>query len=330
MIAADNGEEGRPAEKPVDPDMPQTCVQMQRIDHTHIIDDRNILFYMHGKKIYHNQLPHRCAGLKIAGTFMYRTSLNSLCNVDIITVLRQSGGGFSPGPSCGLGMFKPVTARRGGTAKGQKSRSGSRERGRRNRIVGLDAGLDNRAPIWSDSGMNNKTSDDQESTVLITGANRGIGFEFVRQYAAKGWYVIATARNPEGAQDLKALAEEYPRVTIEELDVSDLESIDALAERLSGQAIDLLVNNAGFFGEFGDQAFGGLELGQFDQFMRTNARGPLKMSEAFLPHLKAGRQKKISCLDHIAGPVLSGWTAVACPGCIFINRARPAFEHDHA
>jgi len=110
VIAADNGEEGRPVEKPVDPDMPQTCVQMQRIDHTHIIDDRNILFYMHGKKIYHNQLPHRCAGLKIAGTFMYRTSLNSLCNVDIITVLRQSGGGFSPGPSCGLGMFRPVTA----------------------------------------------------------------------------------------------------------------------------------------------------------------------------------------------------------------------------
>jgi len=172
--------------------------------------------------------------------------------------------------------------------------------------------------------MNNQTSDDQEGTVLITGANRGIGFEFVRQYAAKGWYVIATARNPEGAQDLKALAEEYPRVTIEELDVSDLESIDALAERLAGQAIDLLVNNAGFFGEFGDQAFGGLELGQFDQFMRTNARGPLKMSEAFLPHLKAGLQKKIVSITSQAGSF--GLDSGGLPGMYFYKSSKAALN----
>jgi len=161
--------------------------------------------------------------------------------------------------------------------------------------------LDNRARVWCDSDMSDWTSNDRKSTVLITGANRGIGFEFARQYAVRGWYVIATARNPGSAQDLVALAEEYPRITIEQLDVGNLESIDALAEKLSGQAIDLLVNNAGLFGEFGDQAFGGLELEKFDEFMRTNARGPLKMSEAFLPHLKAGQQKKIVAITSQAG-----------------------------
>jgi len=108
--AEDAPEQDQSAENPAGPGMPQRCVHMRRIDHTRIIDDSNILFYMHGPAIFHNQLPHRCAGLKIAGTFMYRTSLTSLCNVDLITVLRQFGGGFSPGPSCGLGMFKPITA----------------------------------------------------------------------------------------------------------------------------------------------------------------------------------------------------------------------------
>jgi NAD(P)-dependent dehydrogenase (short-subunit alcohol dehydrogenase family) len=140
-----------------------------------------------------------------------------------------------------------------------------------------------------------------DKTVLITGANRGIGFEFVKQYAAKDWYVIAGARTPEAAAELKALTEEYPKVTIEKLDVSDLASIDALAKRLEGQPIDVLINNAGFFGEFGNQAFGAIDFEQFDLFMRTNARGPLKMSEAFVPHLKAGKQKKILAITSQAG-----------------------------
>ena len=139
------------------------------------------------------------------------------------------------------------------------------------------------------------------NTVLITGANRGIGFEFAKQYAEKGWQVIAAVRNPDGAHDLHALAGEYPEVAIEQLDVSDPDSVDRLAEKLSGQAIDLIINNAGIFGEFGDQMFGGLKFGLFDTFMRTNALGPLKMSEAFLPHVKASRQKKIVSITSQAG-----------------------------
>ena len=140
-----------------------------------------------------------------------------------------------------------------------------------------------------------------QNTVLITGANRGIGFEFAKQYAEKDWRVLATARNPDGADDLHALAGEYTGVVIEQLDVSDPDSVDRLAEKLSGQAIDLLVNNAGIFGEFGDQMFGRLKFDLFDTFMRTNALGPLKMCEAFLPHVKASRQKKMVSITSQAG-----------------------------
>ena len=136
---------------------------------------------------------------------------------------------------------------------------------------------------------------------MISGANRGIGFEFAKQYAAKGWRVLAGARNPEGASDLHALSEEYPAVSIEQLDVSDPDSIDRLAGKLSGQAIDLIVNNAGIFGEFGDQMFGGLKIDLFDTFMRTNALGPLKMCEAFLPHVVSSQQKKMVSITSQAG-----------------------------
>ena len=146
--------------------------------------------------------------------------------------------------------------------------------------------------------MNN---DGEQNTVLITGANRGIGFEFAKQYAEKGWRVLAGARDPDGAGDLHALSEEYPAVSIEQLDVSDPDSIDRLAGKLSGQAIDLIVNNAGIFGEFGDQMFGDLKIDLFDTFMRTNALGPLKMCEAFLPHVASSQQKKMVSITSQAG-----------------------------
>ena len=77
-------------------------------------------------------------------------------------------------------------------------------------------------------------------TVLITGANRGIGREFARQYAADGWTVVATARRPEEAEKLHQLgAEVLP------LDASDPASIDSLAARLKGRPLDLLIANAG-------------------------------------------------------------------------------------
>ena len=86
----------------------EQCVRLSSIDSTRVVDDQNILFYMKNGDVYRNELPRRCPGLAVEDTFMYRTSLNQLCNVDIITVLRSMGFGFQPGISCGLGMFERI------------------------------------------------------------------------------------------------------------------------------------------------------------------------------------------------------------------------------
>ena len=91
-----------------DTDAAERCISLSRIDNTRILDNSNILFYMRRDKIYLNNLPHRCPGLKSAGTYMYRSSIDRLCNVDFITVLHSSGGGYSPGAGCGLGLFFPI------------------------------------------------------------------------------------------------------------------------------------------------------------------------------------------------------------------------------
>jgi NAD(P)-dependent dehydrogenase (short-subunit alcohol dehydrogenase family) len=85
---------------------------------------------------------------------------------------------------------------------------------------------------------------DTPPTVLITGSNRGIGFEFARQYAARGWTVIATTRRPDEATELKGLAASRRNVVIERLDITSDAEVAALAAKYRGRPIDLLINNA--------------------------------------------------------------------------------------
>jgi NAD(P)-dependent dehydrogenase (short-subunit alcohol dehydrogenase family) len=146
-------------------------------------------------------------------------------------------------------------------------------------------------------------------TVLITGANAGIGLEFTRQYAERGSTVIATHRRDETPETLAALQAEYPNVRVERMDVSVHAEIDALAARLENVPIDILINNAAIWtiGDRNDpadraaQAFGTLDYEQFELFMRTNVAGPLKVAEAFIENVKAGEQKKIVNLSSLGG-----------------------------
>jgi len=146
-------------------------------------------------------------------------------------------------------------------------------------------------------------------TVLITGANAGIGLEFAKQYALRGSAVIATHRREQTPETLAELRAEYPDVRVERMDVSVAEEIDALAAKLSGTPIDILINNAAIWiiGDRNDpadraaQAFGTLDYGQFELFMRTNVAGPIKVAEAFFEHVKAGEQKKIVNLSSLGG-----------------------------
>ena len=88
---------------------PERCLGITRIKEMKILDKRNVLFYTSGNGVYLNDLPRPCPGLNRHDTVMYKTSQHELCNVDIITVLDDVGSGFMPGPSCGLGLFYPIS-----------------------------------------------------------------------------------------------------------------------------------------------------------------------------------------------------------------------------
>jgi NAD(P)-dependent dehydrogenase (short-subunit alcohol dehydrogenase family) len=139
-------------------------------------------------------------------------------------------------------------------------------------------------------------------TVLITGANSGIGLEFAKQYASKGWDVIATHRRDETPETLVELGATYPKVRAERMDVTSVDEVRALAAKLAGQPIDILLNNAGLFllgadwhenAEGEGQAFGTFDWDQFDAFVKTNIRGPMLVTEAFVDNVRRSRQKKI-------------------------------------
>ncbi|WP_028116317.1 SDR family oxidoreductase [Ferrimonas senticii] len=130
------------------------------------------------------------------------------------------------------------------------------------------------------------------ATVLITGANRGLGFEFVRQYAAANWQVIATCRDPQQAAELSALAQAHSNIQIEALAVTDEHSINALAAKLAGQPIDLLLNNAGVLGDDCD-TWDKLDQQRFLDVLNINTVAPALMIKAFKAHVIASERKAI-------------------------------------
>lgn len=140
-------------------------------------------------------------------------------------------------------------------------------------------------------------------TVLITGSSRGIGLEFARQYAALGWRVIATCRDPARAPELAALAARHPNLVVERMDITEDDEVAALAARYRGQPIDLLVNNAAHLGPRLEQELAGLDWEQFEESYETNAVGPMRVTRAFLENLAAGRGKRILTLSSAAGSI---------------------------
>ncbi len=153
-------------------------------------------------------------------------------------------------------------------------------------------------------------------TVLITGANSGIGLEFARQYAEAGWTVYATHRRAETPETLQELAAKYSNLHPERMDVTSHDEVYALAAKLKDTPIDVLINNAGVVilgGEGGawrgpgadvdGQKFGSLNYDEFDVFMRTNVAGPARVTEAFFPLVKASKQKKIIAISSSNGMI---------------------------
>lgn len=133
--------------------------------------------------------------------------------------------------------------------------------------------------------------------IVVTGANRGIGLEFARQYSAEGATVIATARDPAKAGTLKALG-----VTVLPLEVTDSRSVEALARALDGEAIDILINNAGRYGPQRQSANDPDGEGFVETF-RVNSAAPLMVSHALKPNLMRGQDKKLVVLTSKMGSI---------------------------
>ncbi|TPQ25924.1 SDR family oxidoreductase [Methylomonas koyamae] len=138
-------------------------------------------------------------------------------------------------------------------------------------------------------------------TLLITGANRGLGLEFCRQYAAAGCEVIAACRRPEQAAQLRALAGQYSNIEISALDVADLAQIEALAASLAGRKIDVLINNAGVYGDQSGRGFGKLDYQTWASTLAINVMAPVKLAECFLPHLQRSEKPLIASLSSLMG-----------------------------
>jgi NAD(P)-dependent dehydrogenase (short-subunit alcohol dehydrogenase family) len=141
-------------------------------------------------------------------------------------------------------------------------------------------------------------------TLLITGANRGIGLEFCRQYAADGWRVLACSRYPEKSDELNKLASGNPElIKVHALDVADHVEIDRLGQILADESIDLLINNAGIYPDSDKSGFGHTDYTEWIQAFRINTMAPLKMAETFSAQMARGKQKAIVTISSKMGSI---------------------------
>ena len=147
-------------------------------------------------------------------------------------------------------------------------------------------------------------------TVLVTGANRGLGYEHVKQYAQKGWKVIACARNPKKATELENLKDKYDdNFIIEQLEVIDHPRIEELAEKYSNTSIDILINNAGTTGPLGVpgamdyQKIDSMDYEIWRDILEVNLISPFKVATAFHDHIAQSEKKLLIMMSSDLGSV---------------------------
>ncbi len=137
----------------------------------------------------------------------------------------------------------------------------------------------------------------KDQTVVVTGANRGLGLELCRQLTAAGATVVATARDPGAAAELRQAAPQK----IEALDVTDPGSVAAFAGALGETAVDVLINNAGMGGA--GTGIAELDLDQTARFFAVNSLGPLRVTQALLPHLLRGGGRTVVQISSNMGSI---------------------------
>tara|TARA_B100001287_G_C22672174_1_gene525816 strand:- start:1712 stop:2386 length:675 start_codon:yes stop_codon:yes gene_type:complete len=135
------------------------------------------------------------------------------------------------------------------------------------------------------------------TTILITGASRGLGLEFARQFYNEGCRVIATCRNPKDANALNAIGD----IDVHALDVTDDKNVATLADNLRGENIDILINNAGVIGQ--RDGFGKLDYDIWAETMDTNVFGPMRVAEAFRDNVMNSEKKQMIFITSRMGSI---------------------------
>lgn len=146
-------------------------------------------------------------------------------------------------------------------------------------------------------------------SILITGANRGLGLAFAKQYAAAGWRVYAGCRAPDEADTLNAIAAATSgQVSVHGLDIGDGTSVAALAAALKGEPLDVLLNNAGIYlGK--DKGFGETDYDDWLETLRINSLAPMRMVEAMIDNVTAGGRKQIVLISSRMGSMADNTTS---------------------
>ena len=135
------------------------------------------------------------------------------------------------------------------------------------------------------------------TTIMITGASRGLGLEFARQFYNEEYRVIATCRNPKNANELHTIGD----IDIHSLDVTDDKSVSNLADKLRGENIDILINNAGVIGQ--RDGFGRLNYDIWAETMDTNVFGPMRVAEAFRDNVMNSEKKQMIFITSRMGSI---------------------------